>query len=829
MVFSPDTLVLISSRRFVISWGLFASNTHTRSSNYTLPMPSGNDPTRILKSPASPRKGTPASAWKKMKTTVSSISIHPQSSNTSSLVSSTDSQERIIEFGSNGELFIAYKHTIEVWDWVPSPADSSNPNIDKAGGTLFLVASKRISPKVTKSPTPSVASLNVNSSHANFGNGGDSNHDFQIASVKPLNCYRAYGYYVVVICIKQHGDHYFQLHSMGQGPLIEEPLVLPPSSLGGFPYTFKNTTEFFIIGSNEGCVSIFNKKNNQIMGNMNIQCKVFDGKPLVDVSGRWLAYVPSNTKEIVSSFKKLQKKKKVKKKGPDVYESKEEDLELDVTPLKLPVSGPLLDRLLKSLSSTAIDGALKLSELGANKVKSYLGQTAADEFPENSKNVKESVLNFINSGNRSLKRDLASSQFIVILDLNTEQPVAVFSPPGGTNGISNLSLSPYDTHLATVNARGDSVYVWDLARMPTEISLVAKHSRGRTPSSIDQILWNTGDSAIGIITRTSGSLHWFANYVNSYWILSGLKASKLSLGPKLAQLATTVIPRPLHESLVASCILSIDQTLGTLVVVSPNDGSVAWKYSIPTKPISLLPEYLSSSTVEEIKSHKSLIDIQSHAFEDSSKFFHAQDPLSRIELETSDLLASTSPLYQSRAVQFGTYNFKQWKARGSFRHEEDLYITMEPLDSTGVYKGCKPVTTTKTPIDTPVSGKKKPISRRGSSKRGTPSPGPAATPPPISEEVNNLTNDDPNLFRKNYEVFARGFTVDVFQFGRGTGLPVFSGSMQNDSGVFEDSSEETEENSEKLGVENLRHAMENMLVKEVDVQQRQEDSVVTIC
>lgn len=703
---------------------------------------------------------------------------------------------KIVEYGNNSEIFIAYKNTIEVWDWFPSPLDNTldTPKLSQAGGTLFLTACKTID---------SVSSNNHN----------HSNKDMHIVSFKPLNCYRDTNYYVVVVCLKLRNDYYFQLHSLGQIPinkdnLIQQSLVLPPSSFGSYPYTIKNTDKFYIISTDEGCLTIFNKTNrSNPLSNMTLEAKVFDGKPLFDLSGRWFVYVPNNTQEIVQNLKKLNYKKKqlnktLKKKLKDQQrrgsrnsgefydedndettpEIDDDDVELDVTPLKLPTSGPLLNRLIKSLSSTAIDGAFKLSEIGTNKVKTYFSnqklQTEANSniidnvSQENMKNIKNSLVNFINANNNA-KKNMNSSQFVVLIDLLTEQPMAIFSPPGS---ISNISLSPYDAHLATCSARGDNIYIWDLARIPKEISLVAKHNRGRTPSSIDQVLWNTGSSAIGIITRATGSLHWFNNYTdnnkaNNDWVLSGLKSSKIFLGPRAAEIngiSSSVRSsiadvknvsnsesdnsitkynfkkRPLSHNLTKTCILSLNAYSGTLLIISPANGSINWKYELPIKPIpdSLRPDYLVPK-LAEIKTHNNLTNYGSDCVK--IKDYSQIDPLSEIELETCDPF---TPLYMNRRFQFGIYNFdKSAKRKSSFTTNDDLFMTTEVLDSAGMFDHSN-----------------------------------------LNNFEQQQTENDPDLVKANYNIFGGGFTVNVFHFGRGTGLPVFH-SDDADSLALEDSSE----------------------------------------
>ncbi|EGW31529.1 uncharacterized protein SPAPADRAFT_62117 [Spathaspora passalidarum NRRL Y-27907] len=183
--------------------------------------------------------------------------------------------------------------------------------------------------------------------------------------------------------------------------------------------------------------------------------------------------------------------------------------------------------------------------------------------------------------------------------------MGTFKPPGG---ISQLSLSPYDLQLVHANARGDSLYMWDLYRLPVEISLIGKFSRGKTSAIIEEIFWfinnyeNKRDegevfgnnSGFGCISKSTGSLHWFnINYLagsynnnrpNSFkktsfapgkfmdsWILSSLKAKQF-------------VSIPTNQCSNLNQLAIIDENL-VLKLISPLNGHHFYQFQLSKVPV----------------------------------------------------------------------------------------------------------------------------------------------------------------------------------------------------------------------------------------------------
>ncbi|KAK6202893.1 uncharacterized protein RJT21DRAFT_112831 [Scheffersomyces amazonensis] len=223
------------------------------------------------------------------------------------------------------------------------------------------------------------------------------------------------------------------------------------------------------------------------------------------------------------------------------------------TPVKLPASGPLLNKVLSSLSKTALDGLYRFSEMSSLKVKSLMNPPSSSTGTTSpiSNSVNSSTIDSISSSIGKLLYSTASTtaatlqktiikttsgtivndnQLIKIVDLANDRVLGIIKPPGG---VSNVSLSPYDLQLVSVNYRGDSLYMWDLYRLPLEMSLIGKFERGKTSAIIEEIFWfmhhvkppGNGinkDEAIygnnlgfGCISKNSGSVHWFnINYLS---------------------------------------------------------------------------------------------------------------------------------------------------------------------------------------------------------------------------------------------------------------------------------------------------------------------------
>lgn len=375
-----------------------------------------------------------------------------------------------MEFGVNGEIFIAYNNTIEVWDWIPSALElheleNSNPNYlydDDSNDTLFLVASL----------------FDIKGS---------------ILNITPINCDQLTNTYTILITSLLQSETIFTLKTFGQ--LFEEQesisnisLILPPCVHGLYPFTIKNSSRFIGIATNEGSLTIFDTVKNHPLS-LSLDAAIIEDQVIFDISGRYLAYVPNQSPIDI------------------------EDQTLLIVPNSPKNADSIYSKFLNNLSITAIDGVTKLSDLNYSMISKNLHDISSNDLKTNLKNYLSCLIN----GFKQL------NQFVIIYDLVEETKIGCFQPP---NGCSNLSLSLFNSQLITINQRGDQLYNWDISRLPIEISLIDIQTRGKTSSIVDEIHWSSQNS-IEIITRSSGSIHCFHNETNN-WVLSNMKCLKLS-------------------------------------------------------------------------------------------------------------------------------------------------------------------------------------------------------------------------------------------------------------------------------------------------------------
>lgn len=206
--------------------------------------------------------------------------------------------------------------------------------------------------------------------------------------------------------------------------------------------------------------------------------------PLLDLQGRWLAYCRD---------------------APD--------LDGVLTPVGLPPPGPLLERVLESLSMTA---ATSLKSLVAAGSRYYWGYESSQ--PNNATNSKAGL------SMRSWNILGRKPPVVTVIDLQTGKETCSFSPP---SGLSFLSLSPYDLSIATASHNGEHVFTYDLTFADKEVNLVSKHQRGKTPARVGGIVW-TASGGLGIVNAKQGSLHWFQRNMEYPFYSEEIKLWKLS-------------------------------------------------------------------------------------------------------------------------------------------------------------------------------------------------------------------------------------------------------------------------------------------------------------
>lgn len=264
--------------------------------------------------------------------------------------------------------------------------------------------------------------------------------------------------------------------------------------------------------------------------------------PLLDLQGRWLAYCRDSP-----------------------------DLDGVLTPVGLPPPGPLLERVLESLSMTA---ATSLKSLVAAGSRYYWGY-------ESSSGAKEGL------SMRSWNILGRKPPIVTVIDLKTGKERCSFSPP---SGLSFLSLSPYDLSIATASHNGEHVFTYDLTFADKEVNLVSKHQRGKTPARIGGIIW-TASGGLGIVNAKQGSLHWFQRNMEYPFYSEEVKLWKLGGVRQAGETTDNSI-----LLLRGNRLVSVNQTTGTLEheFVFPLESGEAPPDSVPT-PVSFSTP-VSSST-----------------------------------------------------------------------------------------------------------------------------------------------------------------------------------------------------------------------------------------
>lgn len=413
----------------------------------------------------------------------------------------------------------------------------------------------------------------------------------------------------------------------------------------------------------------------------------FDQTPIFDIVGSWLVYAPTRLE--IEYFKRLQVSNDSMANGRN---DKKSVAKLMFTPVKLPLRNPLLVRMMSSLSNNAFDKLYKLSQYGTKKFRSYMSSSSKIIDKDVSlHSISNSIGKALYSTASKLKKETftsGSNEFIKILDLSNGQVMGTFKPPGG---ISHLSLSPYDLHLIHASYKGDNFYMWDLYKLPKEVSLVEKFVRGRTSAKTRDIVWFVNDkntetlpgtnSGFGCITKESGSLHWYninylfcGNETNNYpnvintglaqkkpsngqfldsWILPSTKAVKFFKLPRMSNMAAYGTEASDDKSgLTTLSQLSFLDSDGFIRLLSPLNGKHTFKYKFPIKDLSsqkdpsrcwsdydrnasnLIPQYATSTG-----------DVAARKFD---------VPLSQTEIETAEPYMS---LVKNRNVEISCYDF----------------------------------------------------------------------------------------------------------------------------------------------------------------------------
>lgn len=294
--------------------------------------------------------------------------------------------------------------------------------------------------------------------------------------------------------------------------------------------------------------------------------------PIFDIRGDWLAYSPAKAEHLrIKGAARL---------GLALGYS---------TPIKMPPHGPLLNRVLLLFSKLALDGLVALLKALLKQIKLLVNDGPPDyRAALISKLIGKllystALLTVVSIQKTADARKPQDNQLVRVVHLVTGDTKAVFRPPGG---VLAVLLLPYDLQLVTMAARGDIYYMWDLYRVPKEVSLVGKFTRGKTKAVVEDIVWfitKVGDSlncGFGLRLVGLGTVHWFN--INYFWG----QINNRPIGPSnntsfadawIHPLEGTrrLIPLP-HRNQLGMVTKS-----GALKVVSPVNGAYNYQYELP--------------------------------------------------------------------------------------------------------------------------------------------------------------------------------------------------------------------------------------------------------
>lgn len=287
--------------------------------------------------------------------------------------------------------------------------------------------------------------------------------------------------------------------------------------------------------------------------------------PLLDLQGRWLAYCRD---------------------APD--------LDGVLTPVGLPPPGPLLERVLESLSMTA---ATSLKSLVAAGSRYYWGYESSQ--PNNAATSSTSTSK-AGLSMRSWNILGRNPPVVTVVDLQTGKKTCSFSPP---SGLSFLSLSPYDLSIATASHNGEHVFTYDLTFADKEVNLVSKHQRGKTPARVGGIVW-TASGGLGIVNAKQGSLHWFQRNMEYPFYSEEIKLWKLS---GVRQAVSNGSDGSSVLLLRGNRLVSVNQTTGTMnhewIFPLESGDSSGEATQVPT-PVSFSTPVSSTSNVSSAVSSR---------------------------------------------------------------------------------------------------------------------------------------------------------------------------------------------------------------------------------
>ncbi|CAI5758585.1 unnamed protein product [Candida verbasci] len=391
-------------------------------------------------------------------------------------------------------------------------------------------------------------------------------------------------------------------------------------------YTLKISNNFIIVAGSTGYISIFKvnsqgeisqpSKSTNIKKQTSIATAELglseddlciktnlndDNVPIYDIVDNWLIYSPTKTE-----YTQLKKTKNQQKSNPEldpIITNYNDDTPTSnqsiYTPIKLNSKTPLFNKLLSTFSKSALDGLYKFSKLSSKKFNEYMNNEL--ELNSLGSSIKKSTLEFLKP---------SDNQILIIVDLSNDKILARLKFP---DGVSKCSLSPFDSKLLIVDKRGDAIYLYDLFKLPLEISLTNKYIRGKTSAVVSDLTWSyNGNVSFGVITKLSGSIHWYDLNLEKSWILSNFK------GLKFFNLSNQ---------------LSVLDENNNLKLFNEN-GSSDYEFNLPKSPVSTFKNRPEKEVkMEEIKK--------------------VMSPLSQAEIETCSPFLN---LINNKRIEFATYD-----------------------------------------------------------------------------------------------------------------------------------------------------------------------------
>lgn len=592
----------------------------------------------------------------------------------------------------DGTFLIAYPTCAQLWEFSPHVSTGGAYCIT---GSTFGVNGKIIS--------------------AHFINyKGRANHHREEIASSPAHTSKHNSPSLVLLQVVRRNEIQLEVHQINSKPSFVQTLVLPPASSGPGPYSVytRHTDKCIAIITKAGAVTLFSVPDFNPLPLSGLETALnAEGLPLFDICGRWLVYSPAHIP------------------SQTVY-----------TPLKLPPPGLLLDRILENISTTTAASLKTLSDAGVAGLRHYL---AKDSVPTSKpKEAKRTGNNVIYVGSNKFDVDAsgrvgsaghpgmaalpaalsslfstqAKSQPIQIIDLETQTTVSTFLSP---QGLSYMSLSPHDAVLATVSAKGENVFTFDLSFTPRQVSLSGKYVRGKTPAKVSHIEWDC-EGGLGIITSDKGSVHWFERQPwntyesqvsalavtgqagvipnsNKVWRLSGWQVSGMCMIPEtigseaeLKQSSSSTSPSSLsrddggatapalHRDSSTSSLASEPQTKhasrqtkiamlreGEIMVLDLATGTCSWKYDLPSAPIgeTLLGQAFPITNKEDGPGTPLEITEEEEEPEPTYRDFNSLrsvEPLSFYEVETC---LPYPFLHTDRHVLLATYDDDEQEAK----------------------------------------------------------------------------------------------------------------------------------------------------------------------